>query len=360
MLRVYTRHYPPCPQGDGNHRRCHCPKWINGTLPTGKFVRVSAKTRSWENAERKARIMEVNADPLRPLRPDVSLRITVEEAVRDFLSDEEARQLAKTTTCQSKTLFQKQLLNWAKGESLNFIDELTTVRLREFRASWKNASLTTQRKHHRLNGFFDFCIENEWLHKNTSKKMKPVQVSPDPTDYFTPSEMEKIIDGTYAYGEWRGGRDFEHRATRPRALILLMRWSGLSILDAVTLERRRLHDDRLLLYRHKTKVPVYAVEPLIYERSVKKRNRCMPQVSCTSSLVYGGKTNMNTFGYYKCPGHGTLCLICLMLASMAGCSKSTLRETATNGRRGRGGGAEGCSDLRPMDRNLGRIRKRQC
>src|ERR1700688_4100312 len=37
MLRVYTRHYPPCPQGDGNHRRCHCPKWINGTLPTGKF-----------------------------------------------------------------------------------------------------------------------------------------------------------------------------------------------------------------------------------------------------------------------------------------------------------------------------------
>ncbi len=261
MLRVYTRHYPPCPQRDGNHRRCHCPKWINGTLPTGQFVRVSAKTRSWENAERKARIMEVNADPLRPVRPDVSLRITVEEAVRDFLSDEEARQLAKTTTCQSKTLFQKQLINWARGESLNFIDELTTVRLREFRASWKNGALTTQRKHHRLNGFFDFCIENEWLQKNPSKKMKPVQVSPDPTDYFTPSEMEKIIDGTYVYGGWRGGRDFEHRATRLRALILLMRWSGLSILDAVTLERRRLHDDRLLLYRHKTKVPVYVPLP---------------------------------------------------------------------------------------------------
>ncbi len=33
---------------------------------------------------------------------------------------------------------------------------------------------------------------------------------------------------------------------------------------------------------------------------------------------------MNTFGNYKCPGHGTLCLICLILASMAGCTKSTL------------------------------------
>jgi hypothetical protein len=38
----------------------------------------------------KAGIMAVNADP-RPLRPDVSLRITVEEAVRGFWSDEEAR-----------------------------------------------------------------------------------------------------------------------------------------------------------------------------------------------------------------------------------------------------------------------------
>jgi len=86
MLSVYTRHYPPCTQADSNHRRCHCPKWINGTLPTGQFVRVSAKTRSWENAERKARIMEVNADPLRPVLPDVNLRITIEEAVRAFLS----------------------------------------------------------------------------------------------------------------------------------------------------------------------------------------------------------------------------------------------------------------------------------
>jgi hypothetical protein len=155
-------------------------------LPTGKFIRISAKTRSWENAERKARIMEINADPLRPAVPEI-LRVTIENAVEDFLTDEEARQLAKTTTCQSKTLFQKQLLNWAKGESISFLDELTTVRLRRFRASWKNGALTSQRKHHRLNGFFDFCVENEWLQKNPSKKMKPVQVSPDPTDYFPPA-----------------------------------------------------------------------------------------------------------------------------------------------------------------------------
>ena len=60
MLSVYTRHYPPCRQTDANYRRCRCPKWINGTLATGKFIRESAQTRSWETAERKARLMEID------------------------------------------------------------------------------------------------------------------------------------------------------------------------------------------------------------------------------------------------------------------------------------------------------------
>ena len=261
MLSVYTRHYPPCRQTDSTYRRCRCPKWINGTLATGKFIRQSAQTRSWETAERKARLMEIDADPMRKVPPEPSWRISIEQAVGDFLRDEAARKLQKTSTCQSKTLLEKQLLGWAREQSLTFLDELTTAKLREFRAWWNNGALTTQRKHHRLNGFFDFCMENDWLLRNPAKKMKSVQVSQEPTDYFTPVEFGKIVDATYAYGEWKGGRDFEHRSLRLRALILLLRWSGLSILDAVTLERRRLDGDRLLLYRHKTKVPVYVPLP---------------------------------------------------------------------------------------------------
>jgi hypothetical protein len=62
VLRAYKRHYPPGTQKDSNYRRCHCPKWINGMLPTGEFLRASAKTRSSETAERKARFMEINAE----------------------------------------------------------------------------------------------------------------------------------------------------------------------------------------------------------------------------------------------------------------------------------------------------------
>jgi len=33
--------------------------------------------------------------------------------------------------------------------------------------------------------------------------MKAVHATLVPTDYFSPRDFEKIIDGTYAYGEWQ-------------------------------------------------------------------------------------------------------------------------------------------------------------
>lgn len=80
MLTVYTRHYPPCPQTDQNYRCCHCPKWIMGTIEsTGAFVRVSAGTRAWERAEKKARLMDTDAADPTPAR------VTVAAALEAFI-----------------------------------------------------------------------------------------------------------------------------------------------------------------------------------------------------------------------------------------------------------------------------------
>jgi hypothetical protein len=71
------------------------------------------------------------------------------------------------------------------------------------------------------------------------------------------------VTDKYEYG---GGNDNQHRALRMRVLTMLMRWSGLSILDATSLERERLStnengDDQIFLYRAKTGVPVNVVIP---------------------------------------------------------------------------------------------------
>jgi integrase/recombinase XerD len=81
-----------------------------------------------------------------------------------------------------------------------------------------------------------------------------------PTDCFTREEFEKIVDATYLYREnrWEEG---DRNGSRLRAMTLLMRWSGLRIRDAITLERSRLTGDSLLLYQAKTRMPVYVPLP---------------------------------------------------------------------------------------------------
>ncbi len=65
VLSVYIRPILTCDQTDIHHRRCRCPKWIQGLLD-GKLVRVSAGTRSWEKAELKLREMELFIPPPDP------------------------------------------------------------------------------------------------------------------------------------------------------------------------------------------------------------------------------------------------------------------------------------------------------
>lgn len=143
-----------------------------------------------------------------------------------------------------------------------FLDQLTPPELTKFRAQWGNGSATTRRKHERLAAFFWFCVRMEWVERNPALLLKRVKVESNPTDYFTQAEFDALVDATYAYGNWLGGHDYEHRRDRIRALVLLMRWSGLAIKDAVTLERARIDQDgNLFLYRAKTGVPVYVPLP---------------------------------------------------------------------------------------------------
>lgn len=136
----------------------------------------------------------------------------------------------------------------------------------EFRASWGNGEVTTHRKHERMVSFFSFCVRNELLRKNAMEALKKPK-TPDivPTDYFRHEEFEAIVKAAEKY-DFGGGTDCRHRGLRLRALTLLMRWSGLSILDATKLARDRLSmnengDDQIFLYRAKTGVPVYVVIP---------------------------------------------------------------------------------------------------
>ena len=86
-----------------------------------------------------------------------------------------------------------------------------------------------RRKHERLRRFFAFCIGNGWVERNPMDLLaKPPAPKTTPTNYFTRKEFETIVEATYRYS-YGGGYDCHYRGTRIRALIFLMRWSGLAI-----------------------------------------------------------------------------------------------------------------------------------
>jgi integrase len=266
MLHVYTRHLAKCDHSRDLHwRRCHCPKWIRGLLLNGEKIRRSAQTTSWENAEKLARKLEADCDPERQ-KMEARREFTLREAIQTFMGDQQARGLAKESQKKYRTLLERQFLVWAEARKLKFLCRIGPADLTRFRATWANGETTTHRKHEMLMSFFRFCQRNELLLKNPMEALrKPKTPEVVPTDYFLPEEFEKIIAATYQY-EFGGGSDCHFRSLRLRAITLLMRWAGFSILDATTLERARLSksedgDDQIFLYRAKTGVPVYVVIP---------------------------------------------------------------------------------------------------
>ncbi len=259
MLTPYRRHNPACPKASDRYwKRCKCPMWVEGTV-AGAYIRRSLKTKSWERAQAECHRLE-EADNPAPKKPQGS-GITIQEAVESYLQDGKDRGLREATLYKLNIIFRKQFLAWAANRRFTRLQDLDTVALRDFRSTWNDQALAKSKKQSRLTGFFYFCHRSKWILDNPMLGIGTIKVDQTPTDYFPAHEFGRIIDSTYLYRENRSETG-NSNGTRIRVLTLLMRWSGLRIRDALTLERSRLSDDnKLLLYQAKTGHPVYVPLP---------------------------------------------------------------------------------------------------
>jgi integrase/recombinase XerD len=259
MLTLYRRHRRACSKSsDRFYKRCTCPMWVEGTA-NGSYIRRTLKTGSWELATDLARVIEDAEDPATaPERKDEP--VTIIQAVTEYLADAKARELSDATVYKLDIFFRKQFLSWCKTEGYRLLREIDLRAVQAFRTSWKDGAMAKKKKQERLTGFFWFCIRANWITMNPTNNLGRISVTQAPTDYFTREEYEKLLDSTYLYRENRGETGTTN-GTRLRTLIKLMRWSGLRIRDALTLERTRLINDNLLLYQAKTGTPVYVPLP---------------------------------------------------------------------------------------------------
>jgi integrase/recombinase XerD len=259
-VSVYTRHSPECEHADDiYYRRCRCTKYIQGVLDSGKHIRKSAKTRSWEKAEKIARGLE---EPAVGAKPAPGQLVSVDHAVDQFIKAKKSEGISESTLGRMTLILRKRLLPWMNDHSIFHVDQITGSHLEVMRNSWKVSDSTRRMMQERVVGFFHYCQRHGWIADNPAKALGHIRVKRKPTDYFPSNEFAKIIDATYIYNPKAWNTEPRNQARRVRTLILLMRWSGMAISDAVSLERTRLtENNEIFLRRAKTGQPVYVPIP---------------------------------------------------------------------------------------------------
>jgi integrase/recombinase XerD len=242
MLTLFRRHTLKCRHTSRDERRCSCPIAVEGTL-NGEYVRKSLGLRSWEAAQKLVREWEVQGK---------EEKISVAEACDKFYADAEARNLG-----QAQLGKYRLLLNELKGEYGNkMLSSISVDDLRECRAAWRLSPVSAYKKLERLRTFFRFCHDSGWIARNPAKVLKPPKVKTKPTLPFSDGEMEKILWACEVYPNRPKGRQKE-----VKAFVLLLRYSGLRIRDAVTLRRAEITGRNLHLYTAKTGSAVYVPLP---------------------------------------------------------------------------------------------------
>lgn len=236
-VQPYTRHSQTCPKrADRYWKRCKCPKWL-WTSGDGKQSRISARTRSWERAEQLARKRMSGTSVA---REDGRPRIA--DAAAQYLREKESHNITHRYVEHLESLLQRQFVPWCKQEALVYLDQVTLSQLERYRQTW--------------------TAKNSGRHPVAL--LSPVNVKSGQAGYFTPDEMQRILDACPLLYPHKGYHEdsAEFLTQKMRAFVLLLRWSGLRIGDATTLARARLSDDdKLLLHTAKTGAHVFVPLP---------------------------------------------------------------------------------------------------
>ena len=252
MLTTYRRHSSDCQhfgktRNARGTRNCSCPVWVQGSLK-GEYVRRSLDLTSWEAASELVRGWEASGE-IGVVKTEAP---SLKDAIARFLADAEARGMRAGTVRKYRHLLEAELLPYCASKNVTRLDRVTVDFLRHFRESLPHMLSTQQKKIESQRTSFGFCMDSRWLDHNPAKKVKVKRVGLNPTMPFSEDDIERLLE---ACATFRGN------GQRLRALIGLLRHSGLRIGDAVVLERSRIKDGRVFVYTAKTGTPVMCPLP---------------------------------------------------------------------------------------------------
>jgi integrase len=250
-ITIFVRHTPTCKYADDETwRRCDCRKHLRWTLD-GKQHRRSAKTWSWTTAEDAKRKLdnEFEAGGKPEVLPEA--RKTLAASIDLFLSERRTAGLHPSIVGKYERELER-LRKFAEVRTKFYPNDINLEMLVEYRATWEAlypSSATRQQVQTRLRRFLRFCHNANWLDRVPA--LSAISVDEPPTMPLSAAEYTKLLAEI--------PKKFDAtKAARVRALVQLMRHSGLAIRDAVTIRRSEIQTDakkklvRVVTKRQKT------------------------------------------------------------------------------------------------------------
>jgi integrase/recombinase XerD len=239
LVTIYVRHSPGCKYaGDEFCKRCNCRKHLRWSKD-GKQYRQKAGTRSWTEAEEQKRRLE---DGLAGRAPNPEAK-SLAEAVKVFEADKKNQGLT-TDVLNKYTRELARLRAFGEKHSVFTVPGLTRDFLIAYQADWPTlypSSNTRSSVQARLKNFLRFCYDSKYLDR--VPRLSSIKVDAPPTMPLTDKEYKHLLatipdtfSGHHAF--------IPKKAAKVRAFVQLMRWTGLAISDAASLERSEIHYDK--------------------------------------------------------------------------------------------------------------------
>jgi integrase len=183
--------------------------------------------------------------------------VTIQRACEDFLADAKARGLREPSLYKYRLLLGR-LQTFATDKGLVFLPNFDVEMAAKFRESWTHKGTSARKKLESLRTFFRFCHDRNWVDSNPAAKLKMGKNEEPPVEPFTREQVAAILAAVPKYAERKNAK---RNAVRLHALVLVLRYSGLRLGDAVTLERSRIENGRLFLRTAKTGTRVFVPLP---------------------------------------------------------------------------------------------------
>jgi integrase/recombinase XerD len=223
---------------------------------------VSAKTRSWEQAERFAKAERDKRDPVQAellkiaeseaakAAANLPLRKPLADALEQWVTGMKSPDKTSINAYRSTA---NRIKKWAKGVGVTHVNDVTPSQLDQWRGEWSpdakdefnRLALTTQAALlTRIKAFFRWATAMEYTRRNPCLMLKAITPDESQTWPLNPTQFEELLAATYKMDD-DAARVSGKVGVELRALFLVQRWTGLRVGDVLILSKTALRGNRL-------------------------------------------------------------------------------------------------------------------